>query len=412
MAEQGGGNSQRERAAVTGPDLQGAFEVICHTPEERLLSITLQMGGENGSAEQLVQAMALIALRREADALQRLHALGGHRIAAYLAGQVSASQGQLEDLRVDTFEPPEPRVDTLRELARIYRVLVQERLCEASLRDQAYQAALLECRNSSNDSNSNDGEELRHTGTSYLNDLIEEVRGACGVEMSLKALRISSNSPQPLATVTSQAEGSRSHPTSLTSSTFSSSSLPSHLEISATPTQPLGGASHTHSLQISTQTQAAQQNTHTQAMQDTSIHTQATQDTSTHTPNSLLGASTHTPNPHTGASTHTPNPHTGASTHTPNSLTGASTHTPNPHTGASSAGTALVGREAEGCSGPGSACHTGADNGNAAAAPGPAPAAAAPGPAMLDMPSHPPTQCSGRGGMHQLVTSISTCVET
>ncbi|KAL2098040.1 hypothetical protein ACEWY4_007247 [Coilia grayii] len=123
-------------------DLQEAFQIICCTPKERPLSNTLKMGASD-DAEQLVRAMALVAISRPAEALRQLQELRDYCIATYLAGQVTGSQGRVENLRVETFQLPEPRSTALRDLARIFRVLVQERLCDASLRDQAYRVALL-----------------------------------------------------------------------------------------------------------------------------------------------------------------------------------------------------------------------------------------------------------------------------
>ncbi|KAL2092737.1 hypothetical protein ACEWY4_012535 [Coilia grayii] len=207
--------------------------------------------GASDDAEQLVRAMALVALSRPAEALRQLQELGDYCIATYLAGQVTGSQGRVENLRVDTFQLPESRSTALRDLARIFRVLVQERLCDASLRDQAYRVALLEC--------ANHGVETRDTYSSDLGELTEEVRRVCGIEISCQA-----NSPRYLA-ASSHDGNSHSNPTSLQSSSYSS--LPSHLEISAAPTQPARCAGSTHN-----------SNTHA----------------SMHTHNSHRGASTHT----------------------------------------------------------------------------------------------------------------------
>lgn len=426
MTQQGTGSGQDERAQAgevmaTEPDLAVAFRVVCQTPKERLLSITLQMGGGGSGdldpAEQVVQGMALVALGREANALQQLQALADHHIAAYLADQVSASRGRLEEVCMDSFQPPEPRVGTLLELARIFRVLARERLCEASLRDCAYQAALRECKN--NEFNGG-GEETRHAGGSSLDELIEEVRGACGLEVSLRALQLRSDSPRSLAAC-SLTDSTLGCPTSLMSLNSSSSSLPSHLEISAAPTE-YANPSHTHPQQhTSTHTQPtstcstsflsstpsslpshleisatpkeqAHSHTHTQ---HPSTHTQPAsiscppnkqQQTSTHSYGSLQ-TFTHTPasQPNSTHTQHSP----------PNSI-----HTPNSHTDVSSAAGSLVGQEAIGRLGPVSGPHATA-----------ATATLAPGPATVQRPAPPHAQCSGRGGTHQLVTSVSTGVE-
>ncbi|KAL2090229.1 hypothetical protein ACEWY4_014917 [Coilia grayii] len=304
-------------------DLQEAFRIICCTPKERLLSITLKMGASD-DAEQLVRAMALVALSRPAEALRQLQELGDYCIATYLAGQVTGSQGRVENLRVDTFQLPEPRSTALRDLARIFRVLVQERLCDASLRDQAYRVALLECANRK--------VETRDTYSSDLGELTEEVRRVCGTEISCQALRFLSNSPRSLA-ASSHDGNSHSNPTSLQSSSYSS--LPSHLEISAAPTQPARCAGSTRN-----------SNTH---------------------------ASMHT---HSAASDRLVSPVLGLGSGKAAQPRGVvSAHVPAP-------------------------------------APAPHPPLA-PAPAMLGTYARPSAQCTGgKDGSHQLVTSVSTGVES
>ncbi|XP_063056822.1 TIR domain-containing adapter molecule 1 [Engraulis encrasicolus] len=218
-------------------DLQEAFRIIRHTPEERLISITLKMDESGDSSEQLVRAIALVALRRPADALRQLQELttAGCCIATYLSGQVRANQGQVENLRVDSFQLPEPKSAALHDLARVFNLLVQERLCDAAVRDQAYQVALLDCANR--------GAESGHTCDSNLDKLKEEVNRVCGTEISCQALPLLSNSPGHLVRgCISPGSLQYSNPSSLQSS--SNSSLPSHLEISAPPTQPARPSPH------------------------------------------------------------------------------------------------------------------------------------------------------------------------
>uniref|UniRef100_A0A3B3SUQ7 TIR domain containing adaptor molecule 1 n=1 Tax=Paramormyrops kingsleyae TaxID=1676925 RepID=A0A3B3SUQ7_9TELE len=235
---------------ITGTSLKDAFKVLSAASQEKLQSLTLKRSSRE--AEILVQAMSLITLRKGQDALDKLAALGGSGVAKYLAEQVTACRGQLEHFRIDEQAKLEARTDTLAELARIFQVLAEGRLCSESLRDRAYGVALGAYRSM----NSNvEGRENRQ-----LEQLMEEATMICGPEFITQedgqfswgktlqscSPKTSTHRGQHKKTSAIPIQGSQcgplvptvehSSPTSLRSSSSNETSFPSHLEVSASPT--------------------------------------------------------------------------------------------------------------------------------------------------------------------------------
>ncbi|XP_048833495.1 TIR domain-containing adapter molecule 1 [Brienomyrus brachyistius] len=243
-------DSEKRTESITGTSLKDAFKVLSDASQEKLQSLTLKRSSR--VAEVLVQAMSLIKLRKGQDALNKLAALGSSGVAKYLAEQVTACRGQLEDFRIEEQAELEARTDTVGELAMIFQVLAEERLCSESLRDRAYRVALGACRSM----NSNEeGRENRQ-----LEQLMEEATMICGPEFVSRedgqfscGKTLQSCSPikstqrgQDKKTSAIPIQGSQrgplvptvehSSPTSLRSSSSNETSFPSHLEVSASPT--------------------------------------------------------------------------------------------------------------------------------------------------------------------------------
>lgn len=240
--EEDGRSTKATTEGLVTADLHGALQVIFRTPKDRLLSITMKMD-ECDRAVQLVQSMALLALGRQIDALQKLRTLEDHPIAIYLASQAKECQRRSTDITAESFQPPEPKLEMLHEMARIFRVLAQERLCKTLLCDQAYQAVLNEYKTTTTpsinlySSTTNSCREICPS-CSYLTALLEEVRQACGAEISFQVQQLVSQGPCGYAAGQHLVERSNfSYPTSLMSMPSHFSSYPSHLEISAAPTQ-------------------------------------------------------------------------------------------------------------------------------------------------------------------------------
>lgn len=124
-----------------GTGLVDAFKILSKVPYERQLSLTFKLG--DSLAEELVHAMSLICLGKRSEALNKLQALGDNNIIAkHLAEKMRMCGVKLEALTVSIGPFQECTLGTLADLARIFKVLAEERLCDSSLRDLAYQTAL------------------------------------------------------------------------------------------------------------------------------------------------------------------------------------------------------------------------------------------------------------------------------
>ncbi|XP_030646962.1 TIR domain-containing adapter molecule 1 [Chanos chanos] len=122
--------------------LGSVFNIISRAPPERVLSLTFKLG--HSLAEEIVHAICLICLKKGDEALSKLDTHRGNTIADYLSEIVSRYKDRMEDVKVNTFQVPPSEIETLLDLARVFTVMAKERLCDSSLRDQAYRALLLE----------------------------------------------------------------------------------------------------------------------------------------------------------------------------------------------------------------------------------------------------------------------------
>ncbi|XP_077082085.1 TIR domain-containing adapter molecule 1 [Siphateles boraxobius] len=148
-------------------NLAKAFEVLSQAGQERWFSLTFKMGRErpeNGhkQPEELVYAMCLILLKRYSDAHAKLTANADSSIGNYLAEMFKMHGERLNSGHIAGFKATDAK--TLLDIARIFAILVKERLCNETLRDQAYRAALVSNRTA---------------GLSSL-DIEEEVKQVCG----------------------------------------------------------------------------------------------------------------------------------------------------------------------------------------------------------------------------------------
>lgn len=123
-------------------NLAKAFEILSQAGPERWLSLTLKM--ERSRAEELVNAMCLILLKRIGDAHTKLTANSDSSIGKYLAEMVRLHGERVNSSHIGGFKSTD--ANTLLDIARIFAILVQERLCDKLLRDQAYCEALASSR--------------------------------------------------------------------------------------------------------------------------------------------------------------------------------------------------------------------------------------------------------------------------
>ncbi|XP_072220004.1 TIR domain-containing adapter molecule 1 [Leuresthes tenuis] len=221
-----------------GTGLGDVFDILLKAPSERLLSLTFQLG--ESPEDNIIHALCLIILQREAQALNKLQMLGDNPLAKHLAEKWSASGGKFEDFGVQCGHFQAQTAESLSALARIFKVLSEQRLCEPLLRNLAYQRALSsDCLKTGNYDN------LRY------HQFREEAKVACGpaewmfstsdlkLESSCDPNRSLDEGNATLKVSESDAKLS-GIPSPLQEST-SVPSYPSHLEISVPPTASFTG---------------------------------------------------------------------------------------------------------------------------------------------------------------------------
>ncbi|CAL8312504.1 unnamed protein product [Gadus morhua 'NCC'] len=125
-----------------GTGLTDVIRLLLDLPNERLLSLTYQLG--KTPEEVLVRALSLLFLHKETQGLDQLQALQDNSLANHLAEKWHTAGGQLEDFReqcghLDNLAAGE---ETPLHLARMFEVLSKERLCDPHLRDLAYSRAV------------------------------------------------------------------------------------------------------------------------------------------------------------------------------------------------------------------------------------------------------------------------------
>ncbi|XP_068427166.1 TIR domain-containing adapter molecule 1 [Clinocottus analis] len=215
-----------------GTGLKDVFGILLKTPPERLLSLTFQLG--ESPEEHIVHALSLIILQKEERALDKLQRLKDNQLAAQLAEKWQSSGGNLEDFAVRCGHFQELAPESLALLARVFKVLSEQKLCDEFLRDLAYKRAV-----------SSDGEKLEY------DRLAEEARDVCGPQFAEWTRSSSGVQPAPqhdplsgldegiqtLKVTLSQhpSESAYSLPSPL-QVTPSMPSYPTHLEISVPPT--------------------------------------------------------------------------------------------------------------------------------------------------------------------------------
>ncbi|KAK9967143.1 hypothetical protein ABG768_001555 [Culter alburnus] len=123
-------------------NLAKVFEILSQAAQERWFSLTFKMGRKR--PEELVHAMCLILLKRYSEAHAKLTANSDSSIGSYLAEMLRMHGERLNGGHIGGFKATDAK--TLLDIARIFAILVQERLCDKSLRDQAYLTALAASR--------------------------------------------------------------------------------------------------------------------------------------------------------------------------------------------------------------------------------------------------------------------------
>ncbi|XP_031711243.1 TIR domain-containing adapter molecule 1 [Anarrhichthys ocellatus] len=221
-----------------GTGLKDVFDILVKALPLQLLSLTFQLG--ESPEENIVHALCLIILQKEARALDKLQRLKNNHLATQLVEKWQMSEGKLEDFAVRCGHFQELAGESLALLARIFKVLSERRLCDPCLRNLAYKRAL-----SSDDQKASSCEKLEH------GHLTEEAKVVCGPQFAewvcssndLKSgpyrdpLSSLDEGNATLRVTLPQDQSERAH--SLPSPLQVASSMPSyptHLEISIAPT--------------------------------------------------------------------------------------------------------------------------------------------------------------------------------
>lgn len=211
----------------TGP--REVFDILLKTPPERLLSLTFQLS--ESPEGNVIHVLCLIVLQRERQALSKLHTLGNCGLSKHLSETWLMSRGKLDKFTVCFGNFQNFTLDSLVLLARVFKVLSEQRLCDPHLRDLAYQRAL------SKDDHTSDRlgyEQLREEAIAVCGPQFAE--WMCSCVSGLGSLSVLDSSQDGGGTLSKHyLEGSCSLPSPLDANS-SMLSYPTHLEISTCPT--------------------------------------------------------------------------------------------------------------------------------------------------------------------------------
>lgn len=217
-----------------GTGLRDVLDILLKTPPERLQSLTFQLGESPENI--IIHALCLIVLQRQAQALEKLQTVRENHLANHLAEKWQLSGGKLEDFCIHCGDFKELTGESLAALARIFKVLSEQRLCGHHQRNLAYKRAV-----------SSDDRKTSTNGDLEYFQLREEAKQVCGPEVAewmcaltdLKSgpcsdpLRSQSEANTALKVSLSQSQSERLQniPSPLQAS-CSMPSYPTHLEIS------------------------------------------------------------------------------------------------------------------------------------------------------------------------------------
>ncbi|XP_069353240.1 TIR domain-containing adapter molecule 1 [Eulemur rufifrons] len=223
--------------AHTGPSLPGVFDVLGTAGQDKLLHLkhklkTLRTGCQGAS---LLHAMVLLALGQDTEARISLEVLKADAVARLVARQWAGRDS------VEGTETPEEPPDVSWTVARLYHLLAEEKLCPASLRDMAYQAAL-------RDLGSRDDCRLGELQVEAQDrcgwDVVRDPRSFQTLHSDLGCLPASSTPPSGTRSLPRPIDDLSSWSRGCSLRSTSPASLASNLEISQSPTVPLLSMHH------------------------------------------------------------------------------------------------------------------------------------------------------------------------
>ncbi|XP_009570504.1 PREDICTED: TIR domain-containing adapter molecule 1 [Fulmarus glacialis] len=225
------------QSAELQPSFEDVFNILSQIPQNKLLSLKYKLKHLTlGPSSKLLQAMVLLTLGQEVDARICLDALGDNRAAQYVHQTKLGTAGVQED--GEDLQLPQLDAGAMALLAQIYSVLVEEKLCSHEAMDKACQAATKAC----NASKETQGDTLncipakdeeKHGSANSMGpgDKFQTLRSDVGIGPLQMA---SPNYMVRSSPVQIGGNSDLSGPQTLCS--LGSPSLPSHFEISASPT--------------------------------------------------------------------------------------------------------------------------------------------------------------------------------
>ncbi|NXH77552.1 TCAM1 protein, partial [Hydrobates tethys] len=225
------------QSAELQPSFEDVFNILSQIPQDKLLSLKYKLKHLIlGPSSKLLQAMVLLTLGQEVDARICLDALGDNRAAQYVHQTKLGAAGVQED--GEDLQPPPLDAGAMALLAQIYSVLAEEKLCSHEAMDKACQAATKACnarKETQGDTlNSIPAEDQEKHGSAITmgpGDKFQTLRSDVGVGPLQMA---SPNYVVRSSPVQTGRNSDLSGPRTLCS--LGSPSLPSHFEISASPT--------------------------------------------------------------------------------------------------------------------------------------------------------------------------------
>ncbi|NWY44961.1 TCAM1 protein, partial [Sylvia atricapilla] len=225
------------------PSFEDVFRILSQTPPEKLLNLKHKLKHLiPGPCSKILQAMVQLTLGQETDARICLDALRDNVAAQYIQ-QIKLGTAGVQDR--EDLQPPQLDTGAMALLAQVYSVLAQEELCSPEARDKGCQAATKGCQAATKgcqaskdtlrgtlnnippkDQDKEDSEASRGSGDRISTLRSHEDAGFPHAASSHDVLRSS-----PV-----QMEGSSDLSGPRTLCSVGSSSLPSCLEISVSPT--------------------------------------------------------------------------------------------------------------------------------------------------------------------------------
>ncbi|XP_013798144.2 TIR domain-containing adapter molecule 1 [Apteryx mantelli] len=129
------------QSAEVQPSFEDIFNILSQIPEDKLLNLKYKLKHLISTpSSKLLQAMVLLTLGQEADARICLDTLRNNQAALYIHRTKLGTTGVQED--GEDLQPPQLDADAMALLARIYSLLVDEKLCSWEAMVRAYQMAI------------------------------------------------------------------------------------------------------------------------------------------------------------------------------------------------------------------------------------------------------------------------------